>query len=328
MNKRTIKGALLGFSLCLAAAAVSPRARAQTPDELNAARSLFQEAYKDEQEKRFAEALEKFQRVAKVRESASVRYRIANVLAELGRLREARDAFRALAASSDTLEAKDKPIAESSAERAVAVDKRIPRLKINPPADAPSDLRVTVDGAAVPTGRPLELDPGDHVVNASAPGKAPFEGRVKLGEGGETPFDVKLEEASSVSVDTSKPNKTLAYVAVGGGAALFVTGVVLLVVREGTISDIESTCPNNVCPTASQSDIQSKQDQAELFGPLGVGLGVVGLAAAGFGTYLLLKKPSPAPAASGHVLPSPAPAIRVAPAYVRGGAMLGVGAAF
>src|SRR4051812_38177141 len=80
----------------LVAMLVAPsRSFAQSPDELKAARELFQEAFKDEQEKRYTEALEKFQRVAKVKESASVRYRIATVLAAMGRLREARDMYRA-----------------------------------------------------------------------------------------------------------------------------------------------------------------------------------------------------------------------------------------
>jgi len=78
---------------------VASRSFAQSPEELKAARELFQEAFKDEQEKRYADALEKFQRVAKVKESASVRYRMATVLAAMGRLREARDMYRALSAT-------------------------------------------------------------------------------------------------------------------------------------------------------------------------------------------------------------------------------------
>src|SRR6185436_6559720 len=85
-------------ALAIATSTLSPRAaHAQSEDELKAARELFQEAYKDEQEKRYPEALDKFRRVAKVKESASVRYRIASVLEPMGRLREARDAYRAVA---------------------------------------------------------------------------------------------------------------------------------------------------------------------------------------------------------------------------------------
>jgi hypothetical protein len=323
-SRRVTRAIFFGVTLALATAAASPRlAHAQTAEELDAARALFQEAYKDEQEKRYDQALDKFRRVAKVRESASVRYRIGSVLEALGRDREARDAFRAIAAQKSTLEQKDQDIADSAAERARDLDKKIPRLNVTVAADAPADARVTVDGAAVPTGRPLELDPGDHVVQATATGMKPFEGHVKLGEGGDTPFAVTFEPGGPAEPPPgSKSHKTLAYVAIGAGGALLVTGVVMLLVREGDISSINDSCPGGVCPTSTQSDIQSKQDQAKLFGPLGVTLGVVGAAAAGVGVYLLLKHPSASSAST------TTGALRISPRPVPGGAMLGMGTAF
>jgi hypothetical protein len=322
MTSRRAKAILFGFTLVVATAAATGSARAQTPDELNAARALFQEAYKDEQEKRYAAALEKFQRVAKVRESASVRYRIGSVLEGLGRFREARDAFRALAAQHDSLDKKDQDIADSAAERARDLDQKVPRLVVRPPADAPADTRVTVDGAPVPTGRPVELDPGDHVLQANATGMKPFESHVALPSGGETPFSFSFERGDATSPpDGSKPpSKTLAYVALGAGGVMLVTGVVLLVVREGDISSIHDTCPGDVCPTSTQADVLDKRDQAKLFGPLGIGLGVAGAVVAGAGIYLLVKKPSSTGARSTSV--------RVGSHVVPGGATVGVGLSF
>lgn len=331
-SSRTAKVVFFGVALALATVGRAPAARAQTAEELNAARQLFSEAYQDEQDKRYDQALEKFQRVAKVRESASVRYRIASVLEAMGRLREARDTFRALAAQKDTLEKKDKPIADSAADRALQIDRKIPRLVVNAPADAPADTRVAVDGASVPTGRPLELDPGDHVVQANASGKKPFEGHVKLGEGGETPFNVALEPAVATPPpqppQEQKPNRTLAYVALGAGGVLLVTGVALLIVREGDIAYVRDHCPGDVCPIAEQGDITEKRDEAKLFGPLGGGLAVVGLAAAGAGAYLLLRKPSSSPASGGTPTAPSHGGLRIGPRMVRGGAMVGVGASF
>src|ERR1700733_11973829 len=64
-------------------------ARAQThaspdPDPLAAARALFGEALVAEQAGRFAEALEKFERVRAVRDTASVEYRIGSCHEGLG----------------------------------------------------------------------------------------------------------------------------------------------------------------------------------------------------------------------------------------------------
>ncbi len=325
--------AALGLGLLTAALGLATPAQAQsgtpTARELDAARSLFQEAYRDEQEQRFAEALDKFQRVATVKESASVRYRIGSVLASLGRLREARDAFRALAASAASLPAKEKDIAASAAERAQALDRRIPRLLVRLQEDPPADARVMIDGVPVPvttSPRPFEVDPGEHVVHASSPSSRTFETRIVVTETSESAITVLL--APSAPKDAPAPvlppppvrdadaprrrDNALAFVALGVGGTFVVSGVALLVVREGTIRDLNRECAP-VCPSSRRIDLEAKRDQAQLFGPIGVGVGALGLAAAAAGVYLLLR-PSPRDRAS------PVPAARIVPNPVHGGA--------
>ena len=330
----------LGLALLFATASIAPAASAQgkpapSAEELKAARELFQDAYRDEKERRFPQALEKFERVAAVKESASVRYRIATVLGSLGRLRESRDAFRALAASRASLPPNEQEISESAAERAQALDRRIPRLVLQLQDGAAPDARVTIDGATVPasvTPRPFELDPGEHVVQGSAPNAQPSESKVMLQEGGEVSVTVVLPpRASRVAKvtpppappeerspdPTSKPDRTLALVTLGAGGALLVTGAVFLLVREGEISDLKKAC-SPTCPSNNRSALESKHDDAQLFGPLGVGFAAVGLVAAGFGGYLLLR-PHPKSAAAGF---------RIGATPVRDGGLLGVGTAF
>ena len=283
------------------AAAPSP-ARAQAPEELKAARELFQEAYKDEQEKRFEAALEKFQRVAKVRESASVRYRIASVLESLGRLRDARDAFRALAASKPTLPPNEQEIATSSEERAQSLDKRIPTLTLQTDGKPPPEAKIAIDGTPVAPsmlGTPIPLEPGEHVVSATGTGAAPFESRVKLAEGGGVALTVPVVVRSvppggapASGNEGSTPgasSKTLGVVALAAGGVLLVGAGVILAVREGDISDLEAACPGGKCPRSQQSELESTRDQAKLFGPLGITMGIVGLGVAGLGGYLLLR---------------------------------------
>ena len=330
--------------------AAAPGARAQpsksgaapppvVSEELKAARELFQEAYKDEQEKRYAQALEKFQRVAAVKESASVRYRIASVLESLGRLRDSRDAFRALAASKPNLPAPEQEIADSAADRAHQLDRKIPTLILKLQESSPPDTRVAVDGAPVPlstTARRVEVDPGDHVVQASSPTSRSTESKVTLAEGAEVEVTVVLQPLGPPPppvVATPHRNNTLAYVALGAGGVLLVTGIIVLVVREGDVSDLTKSCPNGTCPVSKMSDLQSKHDQAQLFGPLGVGLGLVGLAGIGIGGYLLFR-PAPPEAqapANGTTTSTPKASgvrIRVGPRPVTGGALLGLSAVF
>ena len=64
MKTRGATTAARVFVLVASMLLVASRSFAQSPEELKAARELFQEAFKDEQEKRYADALEKFQRVA------------------------------------------------------------------------------------------------------------------------------------------------------------------------------------------------------------------------------------------------------------------------
>jgi hypothetical protein len=355
MSKRT-RAAVLCFGLAAASTVAGRVALAQgapsstpsTPasDELKAARELFQEAYKDEQEKRYAQALEKFQRVAAVKESASVRYRIGSVLEALGRLREARDSFRALAASKPNLTTPEKDIADNAAERAHLLDKKIPRLVLRLQPNPPADARVSIDGAPVPastTPRSIELDPGEHHILASSPTSKLTESKVTLTEGGEIEVMVSLEPNAPVAppppvappvAAEPRRNNTLAYVAIGAGAALLGTGIVLLAVREGDVSDIKKACgADGTCPPGvDPSSLQSSHDQAALFGPLGIGLGVVGLAAAGTGVFLLLRR---APASSGADAPangsttSPSSGgIRISTRPVYGGALVGLGTSF
>lgn len=353
---RRARGASLGVGLAVLAlacgvaspcAAQTAPAKAPSAEELRAARELFQEAYKDEQERRFAQALDKFQRVAAVKESASVRYRIGSVLESLGRLREARDAFRALAASKSNLPANEQEIADSAAERAHQLDRKIPRLVLKLQDNAPPDARVTVDGASVPastTPRPFELDPGEHLVQATSPSSRPSESKVTLLEGDEVTVSVVLEPLKGkpkpppARVTVQEPpegaaprDDTLAYIALGAGGALLVTGIVLLAVREGDISELEKECgSDNVCPAGKKADLEATRDQAQLFGPLGVGLGLVGLAGIGVGGWLLLR-PSPPTAmnpATRTTTSAPTRGLRIAPRPVVGGAVLGLSTAF
>jgi hypothetical protein len=262
-------------------------------------------------------------------------------------LREARDAFRALVAAKWTLPTNEQEIADSSAERAHALDKKIPRLLIRLQDNPPPDARVTIDGAAVPastTVRPIELDPGEHLVQASAPTARSSETRITLVDGAEVAVTVVLPLLAVKPVkgagatplpppppDTSPPrNNTLAYVALGAGGVLLVTGAVLLAERASDISELQRACPNGVCPKANQSALQSDHDEAKLFGPLGATCVLLGLAGAGAGAYLLFFAPRPAAsqAPANGTSAGRLSGVRISPRAIWGGAALGLDASF
>lgn len=352
-SKRALSGLLIVTSIG-AAIAWAPRVHAQghksapaapapgpgepTEKELQDARELFQEAFKDEQEKRYEVALEKFRRVAQVKESAQVRYRIASVLEAMARLIESRDAYRACAAMKPSLPPKDQAVADACAEKALAVDKKVPKIVVTVSGESPpADARVTVDGKPVPTGRPVEQDPGEHTVQGTATGMKPFEQKVTLPDNGsQIPATVAFEPAGQPIIEDPDKDKkkgggkALGWVALVGGGVLMITGVGLIVAREGVIDDINQLCPNpNACNPVNEGAVRDKQDTANLYMPLGIGLTAVGAVAAGFGVYTLFIKKNDTTNAPQQ--PSQATAtsrIQLGPRMVRGGAMFGLTGTF
>jgi hypothetical protein len=329
MTSRLRRG--LGVSVLTAVLTVSPLAMAQTEtpappteEELASARQLFQDAYADEQAGRFDVALDKFYKVARVKESVAVRYRIATCLEGLKRLREARDAFRAIAASREVVAPAERDIAESAAQRAVQLDRRIPRLVVSVAEGSPANVAVRLDGAPVPSRGAVELDPGDHVVQATADGAAPFESKFSVPEAGEHPVLITFADGKAVvpPPDDSPRRPFLGWVLVGVGGALVVAGGVTLAVREGNVSDLEDACPGGQCPASRRSDLESTRDAAQLQGPLGGVLIGAGVVAAGVGAYLLLKPRARQQGATG------ARSLWVSAGPTRGGSMVAGGIAF
>jgi hypothetical protein len=130
--------------LALGSMATVRVARAQTPaapaaDPLVAARALFAEALQDEEAGRFAVALEKFERVRAVRDTASVEYRIASCHEGLGEPAEAYRAYDA-AEALGRQDPQSADVARAASARRDALAKQVARLALvtpSPPPPAP-----------------------------------------------------------------------------------------------------------------------------------------------------------------------------------------------
>lgn len=294
----------------LASAVLAPIARAQTPQELDDARRLFTEALADEQEKRFDVALGKLRRVQAVRDTVSIRYRIAACLEGLGRLREARAAFAAIGDGAAQAAGDDAETARSAAARAADLDGRIPTLALRLSARA-SGAEVRVDGQPVALealAQPLALDPGEHVVDATASGASPFRSRVTLAERARVELTVPLDPIAapppSASVVAPPPEdgtkRTWGVVALAGGGVLVSASVVTLLLRNSDIAELNRSCPGGTCAASREAELTSLRHRALLEGPLGAAFGIAGVAAAGVGLYLMLSpNGGPAPARGG-----------------------------
>jgi tetratricopeptide (TPR) repeat protein len=107
--------------------------------------------------------------------------------------------------------------------------------------------------------------------------------------------------------DAPRPYGNTPWIAVGGGAALVVVGVILLPLGYGKIAKAGDTCnlPGHGCPAGTSQDVIDAGNTGRAMAGAGWGLFSVGLAAAGGGLVwqLLFNKPQ----ASASTQPAPAP---------------------
>jgi hypothetical protein len=316
---RSIRRGVAAALVALAALRAGP-ALPQTEEDLTSARKLFAEAVADEEAKRYDTALEKFRRVAAVRDTANVRYRIATCLEALGRRAEALTSYEA----AQRLGAGDRSSAEvarAAGEHATQLDRVVPRLSIVLPPGAPAGTEVRVDDTVVDPaslGQPLPLDAGRHTIAATAPGDLPFRTAVTLPEGGRLSIGVTLEPIPAVTPEGSAratgsgapppPPPPLppaeshgppagAWVAFGVGGALAAGSVISLALRQVNLTTLTHDCgpPNSSgydCPSSLGGEVHSAHDAAAIEGPLGIGLAVGAAVSLGFGVWLLTTPPS------------------------------------
>jgi hypothetical protein len=285
-----------------------PSPGSRTEEELAAARRLFAEALRDEEDRRFDVALDGFRRVRDVRDTAPVEYRIGTCLEGLGRLTEALSAYAAAMRLGDGDTAQTDLVA-GSRERVDVLSKRVAHLSLTPSSHAPSDAEMRVDGTRRAAGD-IVLDPGSHRVEATASGAARFQSDITLPEGGRLSLTVPLDPPPATAparadmrtrIETGAPTSSMStwgWIGIGAGSALVAGSVASFVLREGDIRTANRLCPGGGCAGSINGEALSATDRARVEGPLGVTLGVAGLVAAGLGAYLVVRTPGRASAMS------------------------------
>jgi hypothetical protein len=282
-----IVGAALGLS-------VAAPARAAGGDAATA-EVLFREGRKLSDAGDVQGACAKFRESRRLDPAVGTTFNIADCEERLGNLTEAWSSFQEVV---QLLPATDKrrPIA---VERAAALEKRLPRLKVRLEPGAPAGTRVVRDGVelgAASLGVELPVNPGAHGVVVTAPGRA------------ERVYDVALVEAQHLSLDVapgaaaepgkepapplrnkpttgSRGDRTLAYVLGGIGIAGVVTGTVAGIVTLNKKSTVDDNCnAQKQCTDAGLAAADTGQQWANI-ATFGFVVGAVGL---GAGTYFFL----------------------------------------
>lgn len=260
-------------------------------------------------------ACPKFEGAQKIAPTAGTLLNLANCYEKTGRVASAWASFRDAITLARSASRND--LAEGAQKRAAALEPRLARLTITVSAVAPG-IEVTRDGSLVPReawSMAVPVDPGEHVIEAHAPGRkamrlsveAPAEGAVATvnvpeleaaplaAEPAHESRETSSAPAPVASPDTADSNRgaTQRWVGIGLGALgvvdLAVTGIIAL--HAGSLnSDSKAECRSdqpNLC-TARGKELR---DDARSSGNLATGGTILGAALVGAGVVVFLTAP-------------------------------------
>lgn len=322
---RSLRNILAGAAMLLSASA-APLAGAQGGGDKAVAQALFSEALKLMKAGGFAEACPKLEKSQELDPGMGTQYRLAECYEGLGRtasawalfIEVADDAKRAGSAARET----------QARKRAEALEPKLPGLVIKVEGrEGSRGLRVLRNGVAVSTAEwdvRLPVDPGEHSIEATAPGKKAFEQKVSVKEGGTAEVVVPALEAEAVkptgpvkekTVEAAPPDKgkdndqnagsgqRVAAVVVGGVGVLgAAAGVVFGVMAKSQWDDALARCQGGDPTRCDATGIELGGDakRSALLSTIGFGVGGAGLATA---VILWLTAPSPGAKQSGSLVP-------------------------
>jgi hypothetical protein len=301
----------------LAVLALSSAAQAEGDEpsaaQTAAARSLAIDGMKLAQSGKCEEAVDKLERAEKLYHSSIVGAQLGECYVKVGRLVEGTEALRRIL--REPLPDNPSPALQQAREKAQkTLDWAKPRIAqltiaVEGP-EAGTELQATLDGKPIPAevlGSAFPVDPGDHVIEVKARGYLPRTVNASLGVADSRSLSLKLErdpnaetaapaaaaeatgaapradEASSSDADSSpqsppkKPNRTPAIVAWGVGAVGLGVGAVFGALAASEHSDLESDCPDNVCPSSKKDALDSAKMKGTV-ATVGFGVGAAGLA--------------------------------------------------
>jgi hypothetical protein len=142
-------------------------------------------------------------------------------------------------------------------EHIAALEPRLSRLTITPPAGAPPGFEIRIDGvpvAAAAIGTAIPVDPGEHVASASAPGKKPWEVKITLVERKPATLAVPPLEDAQPKPPPPPPGvpwKLPAGIAgLGVGATLLAVGTGFGVHAVSLGGEVRTGCPKGACSPA------------------------------------------------------------------------------
>ncbi len=217
-------------------------------------------------------------------------FTVADCYANWGKVATAVEKFRKFLSAYQYLPPADK---EKHAERSAAAQRsldallpRVPHVTLHSPGNKVQALKI--DGKVMDArliDRPIAIDPGEHVAEASAPLSLTRSEHFVVGEGESREVTLVLPPAAAQALPPEKvepPSRMWLYVAGGVGAAGLALGGIAGGIVLSKKSAIENGCPDQVCSESGQAALDAARPAA-LASEIGFAFG-----AAGLGTAIVL----------------------------------------
>ena len=302
----------LALSLLAGSAAAAP-----SRQDVAKADKLFKEARTLMSQGKLDVACPKLEESEKLDPAPGTRYQLAVCYEGTGRPATALALFLEVADLAKAAGFKDRE--KVARDKAAALEPRVPRIVIEVKASHPTGLVVTRDGARVEESqynRPILVDPGDYVIEATAPERRPFKSSVAVkGEGTRVTVPISLapvEDFSRTDVPEPPPPAPsfgaqrfaavgVAAVGLGGVVAGSVFGLSAKSAHDGAMGD------PSLCPTKKTCypDGKALVDQAQSDATISTITFIAGGVALAGSVVLFVTAPSSSPPAKGKHSPYP-----------------------
>lgn len=308
--KRGLAAALGAVWLLAAAPGRADDAQAQVDALAREAKALMAKG-------RVADACMKLADAARVRPTLDASIELADCYDRAGQVTSAWQAWKIAAEASARA---DDPREARARERVAALEPLVPRLVVDVRASDPGGLEIRRDGVPVGReqwGKPVVVDPGEHVVTATAPGKKSWYATAKTNPNGATISVLvpELEDAVAAAPSTAAPvlrretifdesvgkpqGNTERLVAVGLGALSVVSlglGIVFGLEAKLRLDESNQYCRGNACEDPQGVAKRDEAKDAARVSTVTFGVGIAA-AAGGLLLYFLAPRDEPARAA-------------------------------
>jgi len=210
---------LVWAAFAVVSSAAAPAA-AQTRDPA-AAQALFDQARELSRQGRYAEACPKFLESNRLDPGIGTQFHLAECYQQNGQIATAWATFLDVASIARSVSQLDRE--KAATKRAQQLEPRLPKLTVNvPQASQVPGLEIHRDGllvGAAQWGAPVPVDPGEHDLTITAPGRKALSRTVKIEEGKALSFDVPALDSDNGAPVAAPPVAALPQAAEPASAA-------------------------------------------------------------------------------------------------------------